>query len=115
MMIQMNENLILNAGKGNVAVNVNVKMAAMVEKIIDGLKNKRDKMEETMLAKLDCLTTYYSKVLEEEISAKQTLRIVNAQAAFVAFILTMGSPVAATITLAWLVKAVWNCKKGMKE
>ena len=57
------------------------------------------------------LRDYYSRLLERSLTTGQTLAIVNAQAAFFAFLATSEGSVAARLaSMAWLVCALLRCK-----
>jgi hypothetical protein len=58
------------------------------------------------------LTLYYNKVLDRELNIRQTLHLLNAQAAFVMTIMPADAPWLVRLLCAfWLVKALLGCKK----
>ena len=62
---------------------------------------------------INWLSAYYSAVLERKVSNKQTLLLLNAQAAFVMTVFPVEAPfVIRLISLTWFVKALFACKKA---
>jgi hypothetical protein len=60
------------------------------------------------------LTSYYMRVLERNVSPRQTLLLVNAQLAFLATVLPAECPVLLRLmALAWLVGALLKCKEAL--
>ncbi len=59
------------------------------------------------------LTKFYSELLGEKVTFSQVLAILNAQAAFVFAIFPADMSFALrAVGLAWLVSALFNCKKS---
>jgi hypothetical protein len=67
----------------------------------------------TAMKPVNWLSAYYSSVLGRKISTKQTLLLLNAQAAFVMTVFPVEAPfVIRLISLTWFVKALFACKKS---
>lgn len=67
----------------------------------------------TAMKPVHWLSAYYSMVLERKVSTKQTLLLLNAQAAFVITAFPVEAPfVVRLICLSWFVKALFACKKS---
>ena len=59
------------------------------------------------------LATWFSQMMEEEVSPQQALRLVHAQLAFAALVLAGGaSPLVAVLLFAWFALSVWQCAAG---
>ena len=66
----------------------------------------------TAMKPVNWLSTYYSSVLGQKISTKQTLLLLNAQVAFVMTAFPAEAHfVVRIICLSWFIKAVWACKQ----
>jgi len=64
-------------------------------------------VKETVKTPLKALANYYSRVLEEEISVKQTARLLTAQVAFLCAVLPADMPFAMRAAcVAWLVVSI---------
>ncbi|MBR1484250.1 MAG: ATP-binding protein [Prevotella sp.] len=64
---------------------------------------------------LQAVADYYSRTLEQPVSLRQTLLLLQAQAAFVAAVF-MDSPVPLRLLcLAWLVGSLLKCRKAFQE
>ena len=67
------------------------------------------RLESTSLVK--SLSAIYFKLLEEQVSARRTLKLVHAQLVMGALLLLGGvSLVVAILLCAWTILAVWQCK-----
>lgn len=59
------------------------------------------------------ISRYYSKVLDTEVSTRQTLLLINAQLAFFLTVFPIDCPlVIRLVCLAWLVSALIKCKNS---
>jgi len=65
-----------------------------------------------MKAPVSMLADYYSAVLERKIDVRQTLHLLNAQAAFAMTVFPVDGPLAVrALCLAWFVGAVLKCRR----
>jgi len=62
---------------------------------------------------LAALSRYYSRILERPINMRQSLLMVNAQAAFIMTVFTQCSLVLRVLFLCWLICAVLKCKSAL--
>ena len=68
----------------------------------------------TAMKPVNWLSTYYSSVLGRKISTKQTLLLLNAQAAFTMTAFPTEAPfVVRIICLTWFIKSVLACKRAL--
>lgn len=63
---------------------------------------------------LQWLASYYGKMLERPINQRQTLHLLNAQAAFVMTVFAMGSVLVHVLCLVWLVAALLKCREVLR-
>lgn len=62
-----------------------------------------NKVKDAAMKKLQVIADFYSQILEEEVSVKKTLRLINAQMAFLALIIPAAMPILYYVAvLAWL-------------
>lgn len=101
MTMQMNESL--EIGFNEIMTDVWNRMSA-------AFGEKSAAIAEMMEHKVEPIAKFYSDIMEEEISAKRTLRIMNAQAAFLGILLTAGSPFVCAPCVAWFAAALKACK-----
>ena len=60
-------------------------------------------------------TEWFSRMLEEQITPQQTLRLIHAQLAFAALVLFGGaSPAASVLLFAWFALSVLQCWRGQR-
>ena len=72
-------------------------------------------MASAALRPLQAVANYYSRTLEQSVSLRQTLLLLQAQAAFVATVF-MDSPMALRLLCAaWLTGSLLKCRKAFQE
>lgn len=62
------------------------------------------------LRPLQAIANYYSRMLEQPVSVRQTLHLINAQMAFVMTVFVDSSILFRALCAAWLVVALLKCK-----
>lgn len=75
---------------------------------INGTESIR--LNEVFSAILSSIAKFYSNIMEEEISEKKTLHILNVQAAFLASLATAALPFVCAPCVAWFLLALKGCK-----
>lgn len=66
-----------------------------------------------LLTPIELLRRYYAKVMEREVSLRQTLLLLNAQLAFALTVFPVEAPFAARVVCClWLLNALWKCRQA---
>lgn len=66
-----------------------------------------------LLTPIELLQRYYAKVMEREVSLRQTLLLLNAQLAFALTVFPVEAPFAARVVCClWLLNALWKCRQA---
>ncbi|MCQ2221540.1 MAG: hypothetical protein MJZ12_09075 [Prevotella sp.] len=102
----------------NITMQMNENMEIRFNEIVPNVCNqvsaifgeKRNALIEKIEHKVEPIAKFYSEIMEEEISPKKTLHILNAQAAFLSILLTAGAPLVCAPCVAWLGLALRGCK-----
>ena len=83
--------------------------AADTKNIIDSIRSYAERAKQPIVM----LSIYYSKILEEKISVKQTLLLLNAQISFVLAIFPANfSLILRFLFIVWFATAVVQCKRS---
>ena len=78
------------------------------------LQQRINRIKALVSKPLCLLASYYSAVLDREISMRQTLLLLNAQLAFVFVVMPSdASLIGRAICCAWFLKAVLACRKAL--
>lgn len=102
MTMQMNENM---------EISFNDVMTCASNYITASINRMSNAIVEKMEHKVTPIAKFYSKIMEEEITPAHTLRILNAQAAFIGILLTAAAPVACAGCVAWFAAALKGAKR----
>lgn len=66
-----------------------------------------------LLTPIEFLRRYYAKVMEREVSLRQTLLLLNAQLAFALTVFSIEAPFAMRVVCClWLLNALWKCRQA---
>lgn len=66
-----------------------------------------------LLTPIEFLRRYYAKVMEREVSLRQTLLLLNAQLAFVMTVFPIEAPFAMRVVCClWQLNALWKCRQA---
>lgn len=101
MTMQMNESM---------DIRFNEILTSVCNNVSAIISEKRNALTEMMEHKVEPIAKFYSDIMEEEISPKHTLHIINAQAAFLGMLLTAGAPLVCALCVTWLGLALKGCK-----
>ena len=83
--------------------------AADTKNILDSIRSYAERAKQPIVM----LSIYYSKILEEKISVKQTLLLLNAQISFVLAIFPANfSLILRFLFIVWFATAVVQCKRS---
>lgn len=83
--------------------------AAYTKNILDSIRSYAERAKQPIVM----LSIYYSKILEEKISVKQTLLLLNAQISFVLAIFPANfSLILRFLFIVWFATAVVQCKRS---
>ena len=83
--------------------------AADTKNILDSIRSYAERAKQPIVM----LSIYYSKILEEKISVKQTLLLLNAQISFVLAIFPANfSLILRFLFMVWFATAVVQCKRS---
>lgn len=75
------------------------------------MKNEMTLQAASRTTLLQGITNFYSSMLGEKLTTAKTLKLINAQLAFVALILPVNAPLLFHLaTLVWFASALFNCK-----
>ena len=101
----------LNSNMKKVYLNSNMKTACLNSDMKKGCLNSDMKK---VCHPVEWLRTYYSNVLERQLTVRQTWLLINAQLAFAAAFFPVDAPwFVRIVCLAWVVSALLKCREGI--
>ena len=106
----MEKNITMQMNEG-IGIRLNDIFTDVCNSVSAIFSEKRNALTEKMEHNVEPIAKFYSDIMEEEISPKRTLHIINAQAAFLCVLLTAAAPLACAPCVAWLGLALKGCKK----
>lgn len=99
----MNQKMMMNA-------SYEQKSTVCLQQMADWLGQRAESIQQMV----EPIAAYYSKVLEQPVSRRQTWLLLNAQAAFLLTVFPATCPLLLrTVFAAWLVDALLRCKREM--